>query len=189
MNLTDIGLTSTLAAAFALLIVVGAMRVLPTRPTYDPRQSQNLMDQLITEQTTARQLRTELDTLKGEVLQLRAENTALKAQIATLWDLVRGQNVAASSTHDATRPILPGSRTKVATAQFSDDDVAFRDWLIHHFDAEELIVLAANAGMDKPVVAPLTSMATAMVQASRRTGTIDMLQHEALEMRPNVAAW
>jgi hypothetical protein len=77
----------------------------------------------------------------------------------------------------------------VATAAFSDDDVAFRDWIIRHFDGEELAVLAANAGMERPVAGPITSMATALVQSARRIGTMGALQHEALEMRQNVEAW
>lgn len=189
MNVSEIGVVSTFAAALALLILVGAMRVIPPRPMFDPRQSQNLMDQLITEQATARQLRTELDALKGEVVQLRTENAALKAQVSTLWDLVRGQQVAQSSVADAMWPVQPGNRTRTATATFSDDDVAFRDWIIRHFDGEELAVLAANAGMDKPAIGPITSMATALVQASRRMGMAERLQREALDMRQNVEAW
>jgi hypothetical protein len=189
MNASDIGIASTLAAAFALIGMVFIMRMLPARMSFDPRQSQNLMDQLINEQATARQLRTEVDVLKVEVTQLRAENASLKGQIATLWALVQGQNVAKSSEHAATQPAQPGNRTKAATAHFADDDVAFRDWLLRHFDAAELEVLAANAGMDKPVAGPLTSMATALVQASRRIGSAESLQREALEMRPQVAAW
>lgn len=189
MNISEIGLASTVAAAVALVVMVGVMRMLPPRMTLDPRQSQNLMDQLVTEQTASRQLRTELDTLKGEVVQLRAENAALKAQIANLWDIVRGQNVARSSASDAARQIQPGSRTKHATAAFSDDDVAFRDWLIRHFDPDELAVLAANAGMDRPTSGPITSMATALVQSSRRIGLAERLQHEALDMRQSVPAW
>lgn len=189
MNISEIGIASTFAAAVALLLLIGIMRMVPPRVMFDPRQSQNLMDQLITEQAAARQLRTELDALKGEVTQLRTENTALKAQIATLWDIVRGQGVAKSSADAAARPIQPGNRTRPATASFSDDDVAFRDWIIRHFDGEELAVLAANAGMDKPVAGPITSMATALVQSARRIGVIEALQHEALQMRENVPAW
>lgn len=190
MSITEFGLASTAAVAIALLVVAGVVRMMPVKQMMmDPRQSSNLMDQLITEQAAARQLRTELDALKGEVVALRVENAALKAQIAHLWEIVRGQNVAASSTHDATRPIQPGNRAKHATASFNDDDVAFRDWIIRHFDGEELIVLAANAGMDRPIVAPITSMATALVQESRRLGLAERLQHEALEMRPNSPAW
>lgn len=189
MNISEIGFASTVAAAFALLMTVGVMRMLPPSVIFDPRQSQNLMDQLISEQSTARQLRIELDTLKGEVGQLRTENAALRAQISTLWELVRGNQVARSSAADATQPVQPGNRTRTATATFSDDDVAFRDWIIKHFDGEELTVLAANAGMDRPVAGPITSMATALVQASRRVGMAERLQREALDMRANVEAW
>ena len=115
--------------------------------------------------------------------------TSLESQVSDLWSMVRGQAVAQSSAHDATRPIVNGSRTKVATAALSDDDVAVRDWIIRHFDADELAVLAANAGMERPVAGPITSMATALVQSARRIGTMGALQHEALEMRQNVEAW
>lgn len=154
------------------------------------------MDQVMTERETARVLRVELDVTKAKVVALEMQVierdkriTSLESQVSDLWSMVRGQAVAQSSVADAMRPIQNGNRTKVATATFSDDDVAFRDWLIRHFDGEELVVLAANAGMDKPVAGPITSMATALVQAARRIGTVDMLQREALEMRPNVPSW
>lgn len=150
----------------------------------------------MTERETARVLRVELDVTKAKVVALEMQVverdkriSSLESQVSDLWSMVRGQAVAQASAHDATRPIQPGSRRKAATAAFSDDDVAFRDWLIHHFDDAELAVLAANAGMDKPVAGPITSMATALVQSARRIGTVDMLQREASEMRPNVPAW
>ena len=154
------------------------------------------MDQVMTERETARVLRVELDVTKAKVVALEMQVierdkliTSLESQVSDLWSMVRGQAVAQSSVADAMRPIQNGNRTKVATAAFSDDDVAFRDWIIRHFDGEELTVLAANAGMDKPVAGPITSMATALVQASRRTGMAERLQREALDMRQNVEAW
>ena len=154
------------------------------------------MDQVMTERETARVLRVELDVTKAKVVALEMQVierdkriTSLESQVSDLWSMVRGQAVAQSSVADAMRPIQNGNRTKVATATFSDDDVAFRDWLIRHFDGEELVVLAANAGMDKPVAGPITSMATALVQAARRIGISERLQREALDMRQNVEAW
>jgi len=198
VTIPEIGLVSTFAAMLALLITVGVMRMLPSRPqpvaTSD--QSRYLMDQVLVERETARVLRVELDVTKAKVVALEIQVverdkriSSLESQVSDLWSMVRGQAVAQASVHDETRPIQNGNRTKTATAAFSDDDVAFRDWLLRHFDADELIVLAANAGMDKPAPGPLTSMATALVQASRRIGNAETLQHEALEMRPNVEAW
>lgn len=198
MTIPEIGLVSTFAAMLALLITVGVMRMLPSRPqpvaTSD--QARYLMDQVLVERETARVLRVELDVTKAKVVALEIQVvdrdkriTSLESQVSDLWSMVRGQAVAQASVHDATRPIQNGNRTKTATAAFSDDEVAFRDWIIRHFDGEELAVLAANAGMEKPVVGPITSMATALVQAARRIGNMDMLQREALEMRPNVEAW
>lgn len=198
VTIPEIGLVSTFAAMLALLITVGVMRMLPSRPqpvaTSD--QARYLMDQVLVERETARVLRVELDVTKAKVVALEIQVverdkriSSLESQVSDLWSMVRGQAVAQASVHDATRPIQNGNRTKTATAAFSDDDVAFRDWLLRHFDADELIVLAANAGMDKPAPGPLTSMATALVQASRRIGDAETLQHEALEMRPNVEAW
>ncbi len=198
MNISEIGAVSTFAALLALLVTVGVMRMLPSRsqPGATSDQSKYLMDQVMTERETARVLRVELDVTKAKVVALEMQVverdkriTSLEAQVSDLWSMVRGQAVAQSSAHDATRPIVNGSRTKVATAAFSDDDVAFRDWIIRHFDGDELAVLAANAGMDKPVAGPITSMATALVQSARRIGTMGALQHEALEMRQNVEAW
>ena len=154
------------------------------------------MDQVMTERETARVLRVELDVTKAKVVALEMQVierdkliTSLESQVSDLWSMVRGQAVAQSSVADAMRPAQPGNRTRAATATFSGDDVAFRDWLIRHFDGEELAVLAANAGMDKPVAGPVTSMATALVQASRRMGMAERLQREALDMRQNVEAW
>lgn len=150
----------------------------------------------MTERETARVLRVELDVTKAKVVALEMQVverdkriTSLESQVSDLWAMVRGQAVAQLSVTDASRPVQPGNRARTATATFSDDDVAFRDWIIRHFDGEELAVLAANAGMDKPVAGPITSMATALVQASRRVGMADRLQREALDMRPQVEAW
>lgn len=197
MNISEIGAVSTFAALLALLMTVGVMRMLPPRQSVaSSDQSRYLMDQVMTERETARVLRVELDVTKTKIASLEAQAiekdrriASLESQVSDLWAMVRGQAVAKSSADDATRPVQPGMRTKTATAAFSDDDVAFRDWLIHHFDDAELAVLAANAGMDKPVAGPITSMATALVQSARRIGTVDMLQREALDMRPNVSSW
>lgn len=198
MNISEIGAVSTFAALLALLVTVGVMRMLPSRaqPVATSDQSRYLMDQVMTERETARVLRVELDVTKAKVVALEMQVverdkriTSLESQVSDLWSMVRGQAVAQSSAADATRPAQPGNRTRTATATFSDDDVAFRDWIIRHFDGEELAVLAANAGMDKPVAGPITSMATALVQASRRVGMADRLQREALDMRPQVEAW
>lgn len=198
MNISEIGAVSTFAALLALLVTVGVMRMLPSRaqPVATSDQSRYLMDQVMTERETARVLRVELDVTKAKVVALEMQVierdkliTSLESQVSDLWSMVRGQAVAQSSVADAMRPAHPGNRTRAATATFSDDDVAFRDWLIRHFDGEELAVLAANAGMDKPVAGPVTSMATALVQASRRMGMAERLQREALDMRQNVEAW
>lgn len=198
MNISEIGAVSTFAALLALLVTVGVMRMLPSRaqPVATSDQSRYLMDQVMTERETARVLRVELDVTKAKVVALEMQVierdkliTSLESQVSDLWSMVRGQAVAQSSVADAMRPAQPGNRTRAATATFSDDDVAFRDWLIRHFDGEELAVLAANAGMDKPVAGPVTSMATALVQASRRMGMAERLQREALDMRQNVEAW
>lgn len=198
MNISEIGAVSTFAALLALLVTVGVMRMLPSRaqPVATSDQSRYLMDQVMTERETARVLRVELDVTKAKVVALEMQVierdkliTSLESQVSDLWSMVRGQAVAQSSVADAMRPAQPGNRTRAATATFSGDDVAFRDWLIRHFDGEELAVLAANAGMDKPVAGPVTSMATALVQASRRMGMVERLQREALDMRQNVEAW
>lgn len=198
MNISEIGAVSTFAALLALLVTVGVMRMLPSRaqPVATSDQSRYLMDQVMTERETARVLRVELDVTKAKVVALEMQVierdkliTSLESQVSDLWSMVRGQAVAQSSVADAMRPAQPGNRTRAATATFSGDDVAFRDWLIRHFDGEELAVLAANAGMDKPVAGPVTSMATALVQASRRMGMAERLQREALDMRQNVEAW
>lgn len=198
MNISEIGAVSTFAALLALLVTVGVMRMLPSRaqPVATSDQSRYLMDQVMTERETARVLRVELDVTKAKVVALEMQVierdkliTSLESQVSDLWSMVRGQAVAQSSVADAMRPAQPGNRTRAATATFSGDDVAFRDWLIRHFDGEELAVLAANAGMDKPVAGPVTSMATALVQASRRMGMAERLQRQALDMRQNVEAW
>lgn len=198
MSVSEIGVVVALATLLALLILVGAMHILPARPQSAGASDQTryLMDQVMTERETARVLRVELDVTKAKIVALEMQVverdkriTSLESQVSDLWSMMRGQAVAQSSVHDATRPARPGDRTKVATAAFSDDDVAFRDWIIAHFDAEECVVLAANAGMEKPVAGPITSVATALVQSARRIGTMDTLIHEALEMRPSVPAW
>lgn len=189
MNASEISTVTAVATALMMIAILAVPRILPGRSQPEHGPSKYLMDQLMQERAIAIALRSELDVVKLEITQLRSENAALKLQVADLFAMMRGQHVAASSTHDATRPSQPGNRTKHATAAFSDDDVAFRDWIIRHFDGEELAVLAANAGMDRPVVAPITSMATALVQASRRMGLAERLQNEALEMRPNIPAW
>ena len=198
MNVSEIGLASTFAAVIALLMTVGVMRILPARPqpVATSEQSRYLMDQVMAERETARVLRVELDATKSKVVALEIQVierdrriTSLESQVSDLWSMVRGQAAAQSSAADAMRPAQPGNRARTATATFSDDDVAFRDWIIRHFDGEELAVLAANAGMDRPVAGPITSMATALVQASRRMGMAERLQREALDMRQNVEAW
>lgn len=198
MSLSDIGAVATISVLLTLGLTIIAIRFLPVRalPVATSDQSRYLMDQVISERETARVLRVELDVAKAKIVTLEYQVverdrriTSLESQVSDLWAMFRGNNVAHSSTMDAARHAQPGNRAKTATAQFSDDDVAFRDWLIRHFDGQELEVLAANAGMDKPVAGPITSMATALVQSARRMGNADALQREALSMRPQVTAW
>lgn len=200
-----IGLTQTetiiLVASLIVLAVVLATfstsRVWPARrPTASPEQATYLMDQLVTEKETARQLRTELDatkaevtTLRGEVSQLRTENQSLRTQMEYVLSLMRGQSVAQSSVADASRPAQPGARTRQATGHMTDDDVAFRDWLIRHFDAEELDILTADCGIEEQPPGTITSKATLLVQLARRLGMTDRLEQAAMDRRPTVEAW
>lgn len=190
-------LVASLVVLVVILATFSASRIWPARrPVASPEQAAYLMDQLVTEKETARQLRTELDatkveitTLRSEVSQLRTENASLRTQMEYVLSLMRGQATAQASTAAATQPAKPGSRSQQATAHMTDDDVAFRDWLIRHFDAEELDVLTADCGIEKQPAGPITSKATSLVQLARRTGMTEILEQAAMDRRPSVGAW
>lgn len=189
-------LVATAIALAVLLATFSAARAWPARRSATtPEQVEFLMGQLVTEKETTGQLRTELNATKAEVVslrsevgQLRTENASLRTQMEYVLSLMRGQAVAASSNAAATRPPQAGNSTRVATSHMTDGDVQFRDWLLRHFDADDLALLAANAGMERAPAGPITSMATALVQAARRMGSSETLEREALDMRPNVEA-
>lgn len=101
--------------------------------------------------------------------------------------LMRGQAAAQSSATAATHPPQAGARARASFAM-SDGDLSLRDWIVEHFDDGDLAVLAANAGMERPVPAKLAEMVTALVMAARRNGNLERLEREALEMRPDVEA-
>ncbi len=187
---------ASVVVAVVILATFSASRIWPARrPTASPEQAAYLMDQLVTEKETARQLRTELDatkvevtTLRIEVSQLRTENASLRTQIEYVLSLMRGQAVAQSSVDAATRPAQPGPKRHPA-AQMTDGDVGFRDWLARHFDVPDILILCADIGMERPATGPITEMATDLVQAARRTGFTERLEAAALDRRPNVEAW
>lgn len=188
-------LVASLIALVVILTTFGASRIWPTRrPVASPEQAAYLMDQLVTEKETARQLRTELDatkvevtTLRSEVSQLRTENASLRTQMEYVLSLMRGQAAAQSSATAATHPPQNGARARASFAM-TDGDLSLRDWIVEHFDDGDLAVLAANAGMERPVPAKLAEMVTALVMAARRNGNLERLEREALEMRPDVEA-
>lgn len=186
-------LVATAIALAVLLATFSAARAWPTRRSATtPEQVEFLMGQLVTEKETTGQLRTELNATKAEVVslrsevgQLRTENASLRTQMEYVLSLMRGQAVAASSNAAALHPSQPVTRTR-APFGMTDGDLSLRDWLADHFDDGDLTVLAANAGMERPVPAKLAEMATALVMAARRTGNHERLEREALEMRPDV---
>lgn len=188
-------LVASLVVLVVILATFSASRIwLARRPATSPEQASYLMDQLVTEKETARQLRTELDatkvevtTLRSEVSQLRTENASLRTQMEYVLSLMRGQAAAQSSATAATHPPQAGARARTSFAM-SDGDLSLRDWIVEHFDDGDLAVLAANAGMERPVPAKLAEMVTALVMAARRNGNLERLEREALEMRPDVEA-
>lgn len=180
MSSGDIAILASLTVlAVAVVAFIAASRFPRATNQADTRY---LMDQLMNERETAKVLRVELDALKSEVVQLRGENALLRLQVNDLFERIRTPGKPSTPTPGA-------ARFKPGAASLVDDDLAFRDWLVRHFDADELTVLAADAGMPKPVSAPVEVMATALVQSSRRIGTHEALQREAMARRENVPAW
>ena len=178
------------AVIVAFLTLTPLARVFTSgRSAPSPDQTRYLMDELMTERNTGKVLRVELDAVKIEVTYLRSENAALKLQVADLWQIVRGQSVAASSANAAAATAKPGARTQHATVHMTDADVSFRDWLIAHFDAEELDILTADCGIEKLAPGTITSKATALVQLARRIGMLERVEQAAMDSRPSVASW
>jgi hypothetical protein len=193
MNITEIGIVATFVVLVSLLgVFIISARFPSRRPMVSPDQAAFLMDQLVAEKNASKAALVELadqrvenGKLRNEVEALRAEVATLRGQIENLWSMMRGQSVAQSSTEAATRPPQNGNRSR-APFGMTDGDLSLRDWIVGHFDDGDLAVLAANAGMERPVPAKLAEMVTALVMAARRTGNLERLEREALEMRPDV---
>ncbi len=193
MNITEIGIVATFVVLVAALGVFVVSARFPTRRAMvSPEQAAFLMDQLVAEKNASKAALAELadqrienGKLRSEVEALRSEVATLRGQIDNLWSMMRGQAVAQSSVADATRPAQPGNRGRAPFAM-TDGDLSLRDWIVAHFDDGDLAVLAANAGMERPVPAKLAEMATALVMAARRAGNLERLEREALDMRPDV---
>ena len=156
-----------------------------------------LMDQLLKEREANAALTSKISAQDARIsaqdvriAALETERDELRNRINYVLSLMQGQAVAQSSVDAAMRPARPASAPRrQPAAQMTDGDVLFRDWLINHFDAADLLILCSDVGLERPPAGSITEMATSIVQAARRTGFTEKLEQTALDKRPEVEAW
>jgi len=193
VNVTDIGTGATLAAVLALVITVAALRLLPPRADSQQGQAQYLMNQLIAKTGEADRHAAENQKLRSEVETLRQKVSALEAQVSDLWAMLRNQGIRIDETRAATNAAYNEPR-RAAVRPAADvtlsEDVPFRDWLIAHFDVDELRTLCADLKLAEfPPMMKLEQAATHTVFEARKTGKLSALEAVALDKRPHVQAW
>lgn len=193
MNIADIGLGATVVAAIALLLTVGAMRLLPPRADSQQGQSTYLMNQLIAKTGEADKAASENRELRAEVLALRVKINALEAQVSDLWAMLRTQGVRIDETR-ATANAAYNEPRKAAARIPADvtlsEDIPFRDWLTAHFDVDDLRTLCADLKLAEfPQSMKMEQAATHTVFEARKNGKLSALEQVALDKRPHVQAW
>ena len=193
MNVTDISAGATLAAILALVITVGALRLLPPRADSKEGQSAYLMNQLIAKTGEADKALAENRELRAEVHTLRQRVNELENQVAGLWSMLRQQGMRIDETRAATNAAYNEPRRaapRIPQDVTLSEDIPFRDWLVAHFDLDDLKVLCADMKLAEfPPMMKLEQAATHTVFEARKMGKLSALEAVALDKRPNVPAW
>ena len=193
MNVSDIAGASFAAVVVALVLTVGALRLLPPRADSQQGQSAYLMQQLIAKTGEADRAKIENRELRAEVQTLRVKINALEAQVSDLWAMLRNQGIRIDETRAATNAAYNEPRkaaTRIPADVTLSEDIPFRDWLIAHFDLDDLRTLCADLKLAEfPHSMKLEQAATNTVFEARKNGKLSALEQVALDKRPHVAAW
>lgn len=193
MTVTDISASATLAVVLALVITVGALRLLPPRPDSAGGQTAYLMRELVAKTGEADRANAENRELRAEVQTLRQRVAELETQVAGLWSMMRQQGIRIDETRADANAAYNEPRSAAVRPPADvtlSEDVPFRDWLIKHFDIDELRTLCADMKLAEfPAILKLEQAATYVVFEARKTGKMAALEQVALNKRPHVPAW
>jgi hypothetical protein len=151
------------------------------------------MNQLIAKTGEADQHAAENRELQAEVATLRQKVAALEAQVHDLWAMLRNQGIRIDETRAATNAAYNEPR-RAAVRPASDvtlsEDIPFRDWLVMHYDLDDLRTLCADMKLAEfPPSLKLEQAATHTVHEARKNGKLSALEQVALDKRPHVQSW
>lgn len=193
MNVAEIGLGATVVAAIALVLTITALRLLPPRADSQQGQSSYLMNQLIAKTGEADKAQAENRELRAEVATLRVKVNALEAEVSDLWAMLRSQGVRIDETRAATNAAYNEPRKATVRPPVDvtmSEDIPFREWLILHFDPDELKLVCADLKMaEPPAMSKIAEAATHTIREARKNGKLSALEAVALERRPHVQSW